>query len=298
MKLRQLHQFVTLAETGSFHRAAQKLFMAQPPLSTSIRRLEEELGATLFERTPHGVLLTDVGSSLLAHAQSTLFHAQQCVQSVQAAMRGEAGLLRLGFVGTATYSLIPKLIPGFRKRFPAIELELTEHTTVGALDGLSERKLDAAIVRYPLVDPRPFRVMPLEIDEFVLAINSRSSFASKKSLKLADVANEPFIMYSPQRVPGLFAIATMRCQQSGFTPRIAQEAAQVQTILSLVQSGLGVALVASVARKYVPAGVRLLSLSDTPREFKLGLALVRLESNPGRVMQNFEEYALQQIGVC
>ena len=105
-------------------------------------------------------------------------------------------------------------------------------------------------------------------------------------------------MYSPQRVPGLFAIATMRCQQSGFTPRIAQEAAQVQTILSLVQSGLGVALVAGVARKYVPAGVRLLSLSDTPRKFELGLALVRLEDSPSRVAQTFEQHALQQRGAA
>ncbi|MFD0666222.1 LysR family transcriptional regulator [Ramlibacter sp. MAHUQ-53] len=292
MNLRQLQQFVTLAETGNFHRAAERLHMAQPPLSVSIRKLEEELGAPLFERTPAGVRLTAAGGGMLAHAQRALFHAQQCQASVRAGVRGEAGLLKLGFVGSATYALLPRLIASFRKRYPAIDLELTEHTTAGALDGLVERRLDAAIVRYPLVDPRPFRLTPLEADEFVLAVSARSPFAGRRSIPLSEVAGEPFIMYGAQRVPGLFAIATLRCQQSGFTPRIAQEAAQVQTILSLVQSGLGVALVAGVARKYVPSGVRLLALSDTPAGFELGLALVTPEENASRVAQTFEQHAL------
>ncbi len=211
MNLRQLQQFLTLAETGNFHRAAERLHMAQPPLSVSIRKLEEELGTPLFERTPTGVRLTPAGSGMLGHAQRALFHAQQCQLSVRAAMRGEAGLLKLGFVGSATYSLLPRLIPAFRKRHPAIDLELTEHTTAGALDGLVERQLDAAIVRYPLVDARAFRITPLEVDEFVLAVSARSPLAARKAVPLSAAAPEPFIMYSPQRVPGLFAIATLRC---------------------------------------------------------------------------------------
>lgn len=292
MNLRQLTQFVTLAETGNFHRAAAKLHMAQPPLSVSIRKLEEELGAALFDRTSAGVRLTPAGQSMRAHADRALFHAQQCQLAVQAATRGEAGLLRLGFVGTATYSLLPRLITGFRKRYPHIDLELAEHTTADALDGLVARELDAAIVRYPVVDPRAFRVMPLDADEFVLAVSSRSPLARRKTLALSEAAHEPFIMYSPRRVPGLFSIASLRCQQSGFSPRIAQEAAQVQTILSLVQSGLGVALVASVSRQYLPTGVKLLTLSDTPPQFALGLALVTPQENPSRVAQTFEQFAL------
>ena len=111
-----------------------------------IRFSRQSRGAPLFERTPLGVRLTAAGSGMLAHAQRTLFHAQQCQLSVRAAMRGEAGLLKLGFVGSATYSLMPRLIPSFRKRFPAIDLELTEQTTAGALDGLF-RRLVAVILR-------------------------------------------------------------------------------------------------------------------------------------------------------
>lgn len=292
MNLRQLQQFTVLAETGNYHRAAERLHMAQPPLSVSIRKLEQELGATLFERTATGTRLTPAGESLLPHARRTLFHAQQCQQAVRASVRGEAGLLRLGFVGTAPLTVLPQLITSFRKRHPGIDLELTEHTTASALDQLADRALDLAIVRYPLVDKRPFQVWPVERDEFVLAVNSRSHFSRQTSMPLSAAADEPFIMYSPTRVPGLFAIASLRCQASGFTPRIAQEAAQVQTILSLVQSGLGVALVASVARRIVPTGVRLISLSDTPPHFELGLALVASEELPTRAAEAFVQHAV------
>lgn len=295
MNLRQLRQFVTLAETGNFRRAAEQLHMAQPPLSVSIRKLEEELGTPLFARMPTGVLLTAAGEAMLASARQTLFHAQQCQQSVQAAVHGEGGLLRLGFVGSATYSLLPRLISGFRKKYPMVELELTEQTTVSTLDGLEARRLDLGLVRYPVLDPRPFVLTPLEPDEFVAALPARSRFARRAALPLSELAGEPFIMYSLSRVPGLFAVTMARCQQAGFTPRIAQEATQIQTILSLVQSGLGVALVASVARQFVPAGVKLLRLSDSRANFEIGLALVAAQESSNRLVQTFTSHALDTV---
>nr|MBP8138249.1 LysR family transcriptional regulator [Alicycliphilus sp.] len=152
MNLRQLHQFVTLAETGNFHRAAERLHMAQPPLSVSIRKLEDELGAPLFERTGTGVLLTPAGQAMLEDARRALQHAEQCRQAVQHARAGTGGRLRLGIIGSATYALLPRLIPSLRARYPQIALELTEATSSEILEGLLARRFDAGLLRYPLLD--------------------------------------------------------------------------------------------------------------------------------------------------
>ena len=297
MNLRQLRQFVTLAETGNFHRAAEMLHMAQPPLSVSIRKLEEEMGEALFERRSTGVFLTTVGEAMLADARLTLFHAEQCRQAVMDARQGQGGLLRMGIIGSATYALLPELIPSLRERFPKIELELTEATSSEILDGLVSRRFDVGFVRYPVLHPAPFELLPMDRDDFVLAVSEHSPLAAHDAIALSDAARQPFIMYPQHKVPGLSTLALMRCQLSGFTPRVAQEAMQVQTIMSLVASGLGVGLVAGVARLVMPRGVKCLALTDNPPGFHVGIALARLASGTSRVVERFTEHALRFASV-
>ena len=292
MNLRQLRQFVTLAETGNFHRAAEMLHMAQPPLSVSIRKLEEEMGEALFERRSTGVFLTTVGEAMLADARLTLFHAEQCRQAVMDARQGQGGLLRMGIIGSATYALLPELIPSLRERFPKIELELTEATSSEILDGLVSRRFNVGFVRYPVLHPAPFELLPMDRDDFVLAVSEHSPLAAHDAIALSDAARQPFIMYPQDKVPGLSTLALMRCQLSGFTPRVAQEAMQVQTIMSLVASGLGVGLVAGVARLVMPRGVKCLALTDNPPGFHVGIALARLQGNTSRLVERFTEHAL------
>ena len=293
MRLRQLQQFVTLAETGNFRRAAERLHMAQPPLSVSIRKLEQELGSALFERTGSGALLTPAGQAMLADARLVLRHAERCRQAVQDLSAGEGGTIRLGFVGSATYALLPRLIPALRERHPGITLELSEGTSAGILDGLVARRLDAGLVRYPMPEPSGFELLTLDRDEFVLAVHADSALARRRSMALSEAADQTFIMYSQTRVPGLRMLAMQRCQASGFVPQVAQEANQVQTVLSLVASGLGVALVAGVARRVMPPGVSCLSLSDNPPGFHIGLALVRLADTDSLLLQRLAEQALR-----
>ena len=293
MNLRQLRQFVTLAETGNFHRAAEMLHMAQPPLSVSIRKLEEEMGEALFERRSTGVFLTTVGEAMLADARLTLFHAEQCRQAVMDARQGQGGLLRMGIIGSATYALLPELIPSLRERFPKIELELTEATSSEILDGLVSRRFDVGFVRYPVLHPAPFELLPMDRDDFVLAVSEHSPLAAHDAIALSDAARQPFIMYPQDKVPGLSTLALMRCQLSGFTPRVAQEAMQVQTNMSLVASGLGVGLVAGVARLVMPRGVKCLALTDNPPGFHVGIALARLQGNTSRLVERFTEHALR-----
>ena len=297
MNLRQLHQFVTLAETGNFHRAAERLHMAQPPLSVSIRKLEDELGSLLFERTSTGVLLTAAGQAMLHDARRALLHAQQCRQAVQDARQGTGGRLRLGIIGSATYALLPRLIPSLRARYPQITLELTEATSSEILDGLLSRRFDAGLVRHPVLHASGFELLPLDRDDFVLAVAESSPLAAREAIALHEAAQEPFIMYPHSKVPGLAALAMMRCQASGFVPQVAQEAMQVQTIMSLVASGLGVGLVAGVARQVVPRGVKCLALTDNPPGFHVSIALAWLAGEPNRVVQHFAEHALRFASV-
>ncbi len=293
MNLRQLQQFIALAETGNFHRAAEQLHMAQPPLSVSIRKLEQELGSPLFERTTTGVVLTTTGSAMLADARAALFHAGQCRQAVQDAREGEGGLLRLGIVGSATYALLPALIPSVRARYPKLTLELMESTSVEILEGIRSRRFDVGLLRYPVLDPRGIELFPLDRDSFVLAVSEESHLARHEAIALSEAANEPFVMYPHDKVPGLASLAMIRCQFSGFSPRVAQEAMQVQTIMSLVASGLGVGLVAGVSRLVMPRGVKCLELTDNPAGFHIGIALARLAGSGNHAVDRFTDHAVE-----
>jgi DNA-binding transcriptional LysR family regulator len=291
MNLRQLQQFVALAETGNFHKAAQRMHMAQPPLSVSIKKLEDELGGPLFLRLSTGVQLTPAGEAMLGDARQAIFHAQQCQQAVTTALHGEGGVLRVGFIGSATYSLLPRLLPSFRRRFPNVELALDESTTANILTRLQAHTLDMGLVRLPVLHPGDFELTPLENDEFVLAVPSDSPWRKHTSVALSEFADEPFVMYAESSVPNLFAVAMLRCQQSGFSPRVAQDAVQVQTIVSLVESGLGVALVPGVARRYRNPGVRFLSLSDNPENLNIGIALATVRQSRNRLVDRFIQHA-------
>ena len=292
MNLRQLQQFVALAETGNFHRAAERMAMAQPPLSVSIRKLEEELGGPLFLRLNRGVRLTPAGQAMLDDARQAILHAERCQKAVATTLQGEGGRLRVGFIGSATYALLPRLIPSFRQRYPKVELELSESTTAAILDRLEAHALDLGLVRFPVLHAGRFQLTPLEQDEFVLAVPADSPWSARGSIALAEARAEPFIMYAPAAVPNLFAVAMLRCQQSGFTPRITQEAVQVQTIVSLVESGLGVALVPGVARRYEYRGVRFLALNDSPVQHGIGIALATTSGQPNRLVDGFMAHAL------
>lgn len=298
MTLKQLQQFLALAEAGNFHRAAERLHMAQPPLSVAMRKLEAELGGALFQRTAQGVTLTAAGQAMLPDARAAVAHAEACRGAVAAALHGEGGVLRVGFIATATFGLLPRLIPHFRASFPAVDLQLIEASTQGALDGLVDGSLDVGLVRYPVLAHGPFTLTPLDEDELVLAVPASSRWARQPQVALAELAQEPFVMYARAGVPNLYAVAMMRCQQSGFTPRVAQEAVQVPTILSLVESGLGVALVAGVARRQPHPGVYFLALSDTPADFHVGIALATAtrRSGPQRLVQAFAAHAQAACG--
>jgi len=272
--LRQLRQFVTIAELGSYRRAAEALHIAQPALSVSIQKLEHSVGVLLLERGAKGVSLTPAGQALMADAQRALFHADQARQSARRVALGELGRLRLGFVGSATYMLLPRCLPEFRRRYPDVALELREDSTKRLAEMLRANEIDAGLVRGPLAEDASLSTWVVERDSLILAVPATHPLADAGPVALKTLRAEPFVMYAPDKVPGLHGVAQALCHKAGFSPRISQEAIQVQTLVSLVASGLGVALVPGVTRAYSTPHVKFVDLLDADAHDALALSLV------------------------
>ena len=271
--LRQLRHFVVLAHTLNYRKAAEQLHMAQPPLSASIRRLEDQLGVQLFERNRRGTALTPAGLIALPHAEMAVFHAREFVSVAKAAAVGERGQLRLGFVGSATYELLPQLVQLMHDALPQVELELSEGPTSSLCAMLRTGDLDAALLRYPVTQTEGVHMQPLNEDALVVALPQGHALAARKRIRLLDLRDEALIQYSPSLVPGLHTLILAACQHAGFLPRSQQQATQVQTMLSLVQAGLGVALVPSVVAGTPMARVQFVPLADASHMSATGIAL-------------------------
>lgn len=272
MELRQLRYFVTLAETLNFHRAAERLNMSQPPLTVAIRKLEEELGAALFVRGPRGVTLTDVGRVAIDIAHATLAQADRFKLVVRDGAAGERGRLRIGFIGSATFELLPRIVPRYCRKYPDVELVLEEATSTEIVRRLADGDLDVGLVRLPLMEAAPVETIVIDRDELHAAVLEGSRFAQADEVPLEALADTPFIIQA--RVSVLHSATLAACHDAGFVPTIAQEATQLSAVMALVRSGLGVALVPARAMVSVPHNVRLIPLAR-PVSIESGVAFAR-----------------------
>jgi DNA-binding transcriptional LysR family regulator len=287
--LRQLEHFVHVADSGSFRAAAEIGFIAQPALSMSIRKLEEALGVTLFERGARGVTLTTAGRAFLADARRSLLHAQQGQQSARLAERGEWGVVRLGFVGSAAYRYLPSRLPAFIAAHPGVTVELIEGTTASLVEMIRDGRVDAGVIRMPLDEAAGLHLEEVETDDLVAVLPARHAHARRARIDLAALADEPFVMFSRTQVPGLSATVLDVCRDAGFTPRRAQEVTQAFTMVGLVGSGLGVALVPGVITRFAHEHVRFVRLSNARARQCLTLAFaIRSEGASEATLRLYE----------
>lgn len=293
MDLRRIRHFVVLAETLNFRRAAERLHMAQPPLSVSIQKLEAELGTKLFVRETTGVSLTPSGRAVLVEARKLLFHGSQLAETARSAIDGTGGTLRIGFVGTTTWGMLQRLVPAFRTGYPGVELVLREATSVAIVQQLEDHTLDIGLVRTPLLLSTTASVVPLEDDTFVAALPRGHALAAKGPLKLAELANETFVMYASGGAAGLHSAAMLACQEAGFLPKVSQQAVQVQTLLALVESGLGVGLVPSVMQRYASDRIVYRPLLDVAPGAAIGLALLYMAQTESPAAARFRQLAVK-----
>ncbi|MFN8609443.1 MAG: LysR substrate-binding domain-containing protein [Vulcanimicrobiota bacterium] len=263
IELRHLRYFLAVAEQLHFGRAAEQLHMAQPPLSTQIRQLEEMLGAQLFVRSQRKVQLTEAGRVFREEAVAVMQAVNLAVERAQQASRGVLGRLRLGFASSAPFGIFPKLLRRYREAYPDVVLELKELGSAEQLLALQERRLDVGLVRLP-VSATNIRVEAIDRESIIIALPEKHPKAEASELLLADFRNDPFIIFPRHEGPGLYDRLINLCLQAGFTPRIVQEVGQMHAIVGLVGAGLGVSLVPETLQTVHARGVRYRHLRDGP----------------------------------
>lgn len=265
--LRLWRQFLAVAQELHFGRAARNLHMTQPPLTQGIAQLEALLGVRLFERTKRQVRLSVAGSAVLPQVQDLLARAHQLPAVAQAAASGESGRLRLGFVSTVGYTVLPQWVRGFRAAFPAVQLELLEATGDVQAEAFARGAIDAGFVLHaPHFAPAERACLRVTSEPLTLALPAQHFLAlGVQAPPLQDVLRHPLVIFPRHIAPSLHDAIFGLYHRSGAVPDVAQEANQMQTIVNLVSAGLGVAWVPASVRQFQRSGVVYRNVRESQR---------------------------------
>ena len=272
MELRHLRYFVTVAEECHFGRAAERLHIAQPPLSQQIKQLEGDLGVQLLTRSTRKVELTAAGARYLERARAVLAAVDAAGAEASRVAAGEIGQLAVGFTGSATYELLPRLARVLREDSPGITLDLKgEMLTPVQVAALLDRTLDVGFLRPPVRSP-DLDVRVLRREPLIAALPEPHRLAARARVRLADLRDEPFICYPSHRRSVVYDAVFDACRGAGFTPHEIVEVAETSTMVSFVAAGLGVALVPASVRHLQITGAVYRPLAGTTVEVELAVA--------------------------
>lgn len=244
MELHHLRYFVAVARHGNFTRAAEENHVAQPSLSQQIRRLEESLGAPLFDRSQSPVRLTDAGEALLPHAEAILHQVAAARAAVEDRLGLRSGRLILGTLPQTGSRLLPVAITAFRRRYPGVVVVLREESTERLVELALAGETDLTLTTLPVGSPA-LAYQELLTEEILLALPPEHPLARAGSLPLRAVAEEPWLFMKPGY--GFRDLCLTACRSAGFEPRIAFESTQIDTLQAMVAAGLGVTLVPRIA---------------------------------------------------
>jgi len=300
MELRHLRYFVAVAKAGNFTRAAATLGIQQPPLSQQIRDLERELGFELFKRLPRGVELTPGGVTFRDEATAILQGAEHAVRRARQAASGATGSLSVGFTSSAmTHHLAPELLRRFREENPALEIVIQE----GNAEVLSERvaagHLDAGFIRKPVSERSGLQYHVVIEEPMLIALPRNHPIAvralgrPKPHVKLAELANEPFIFVRRPGAPGMYGDLVRACHEAGFAPQVVAEVGQMLTNITMVAAGVGVSAVPASMREVHKEGVVYVEAKGA--KLTAPLSLVRRIGDAGPVVERFVRFALKML---
>jgi len=285
--IRHLRHFIAVAEEKHFGLAAQRLNMTQPPLSLSIKKLEAELGVLLFNRNTKKVVLTPAGEVFLTGAYETLEKMQALTNDTIRAAQGALGRLKLGFVGSAVYEALPETVRQFRNLFPDVELDLKELATVEQIEALSKNEIDVGLLRPPITGGALYHQIDFSSEEMVAVLPKNHPLAQEDKINLSDLKEDGFILFPHNISPNLHALVLLACREAGFTPTIAQTAPQIQTQISLVSAGLGVALVPKCASRISYPEIAFKQLSDPTRNIGTQMSIVYRKEEKNVIVSSF-----------
>lgn len=272
MEIRWLEAFVAVAEEMHFGRAAARLHMAQSPLSQVIRRLEREIGSTLFERSTRSVSLTASGEALLPYAHHVIQLLGNAVEATRSADGMPTGTLTLGFSGVHNHHTLPHITRSLRRRFPGVELNLVGG--VRTLDGMRRVRsgeLDAAFMGLVGDSDLPLRAREISRQHFGVVVPADHPLAQRSSLEVTELRQEPFVMGPIDGNSSMTVAARQICQESGFNPLVAQTVSDPFLILSMVAAGVGVALVSSEVMPVLPEAAVWVEIKGRSHPFRHGV---------------------------
>jgi DNA-binding transcriptional LysR family regulator len=290
--LRLFRYAVAVAEERGFGRAAQRLRIAQPPLSQQIRRLEGALGIVLFERGAGGAVPTPAGKVFVERARVALREAEGAVEAARRAVRGEIGTLTLGLAGGTMFSFLPVLLRDFRAAFPSIALDLRNLTPDEQMTLLASGGIDLGFTRRAPAQPG----IALELahaEPFMAALPARHLLTRRRSLVLADLAQEPFVLFPRAQGSGFHAEVAGLCLAANFAPHVVQEIAPMHAVIGLVGAGLGVSVVPASVRALKLAGVVFRPLRGLEGASQIFLA--KRATVPSPAATSFIEFARARL---
>jgi len=285
IQARLLQQFIAVAEELHFGRAAARLHMSQPPLSQAIRHLEDIVGVPLFERSRHYVALTAAGAAFVDEAHALLAAGRRAIDAARRASEGSVGHVSIGFVGSVCYDVLPRVLQTTRKRLPTLHIDLFELASTKQAAALRDGQIDVGIVRIPLADATGISFREIARERFIAVLPADHPLAAVPELHLRDLADQPFMAFPAERVPGLHAKFLLACDEAGFSPCIALEAWQMASMVSLVAAGVGVALLPEQVRRSPQAGVVYRDLADPSDHLSLSIAVAWLPERLPAVAQ-------------
>jgi DNA-binding transcriptional LysR family regulator len=299
LDLRKLRAFVTVVEEGSISRAAERLFIQQPPLSRLLQGLEQDFGVPLLVRQPRGVVATDAGSVLLQEARALLSRADQLEAAMQRAAQGKQGSITVGFTSSsALHSFVPEVLRRYREIYPTVSTQLEEAGSTELLQGVLAQRIDLAFVRMPVHGMPELKVERVLQEPMLVALPARHRLATlprDEPISLKILANEPFVLYRRPAGQGLYDAILAACFRAGFSPQIVQEAPRLTSSLSLVGAGLGVSIVPQSITRLGGEGMVFLPLV-AQAQLSAPLYLARREdSNASAIINTFCELLRTQL---
>lgn len=285
MDLRHYRSFLALAEELHFGKAAERLHMAQPPLSQQIRQMESHLGVRLFERSTRSVRLTSAGEAMLAPARRVLEESEEAERAAKAGGRGEYGRVTIGFAGASSRFSLPLLARAVREEYPNLDLVLKGQMYANtALSELLNRSVDIGFVRLPFDLPGVEHLV-IEREELICALPANHPLAKGAEVSLRDLSEESFVTFPPDAGSTLRTITQKACMEVGYSPRITQAAPDSYTIHALVAAGVGVTLTFSSCLHIRQPGVVYLPVTeDLPVSHS---AIAWLQDNSSPALQSF-----------
>ncbi|MER8729079.1 LysR family transcriptional regulator [Mesorhizobium sp. M1227] len=284
MNHKLMQSFIAVAEELHFGRAAARLHISQPPLTKQIQQLEQAMGVRLLERTKRKVELTAAGRVFLDEVRAVLQQTEQAVELARKADRGETGHLAVGFIDAAIYSVVPSVVQRFTKRYPEVELSLTDLRIPNQVRAVAERQLDIGFVHPPVVH-NALKVESILVEPLIVALPETHRLASEAEVALADLASEALIQFPRSINPSLYDEIVGLCRSSGFSPRIVREATPKQTIIGLVSVGLGVSLLPACLQNLRRSGVVYRPIQG--RTLSIDTSIIYRHEQPSPVLKAF-----------